>query len=185
MITIYKNFLNKDDCEYLNNLALNYLETNVVQSNSIAGRYTTRYIKKINQDFDFTERVYELSKKIKQKANLLNFRNEDERGKNGVNVAVTLDNGLIEEHTDPRGVNGDITYRCNVITQKSETGGNLILGKNTINLDVGDVHCYAVSEIPHTVMASFGKTPRILWMFGVQIPKEHWSYEDDLPKQYA
>ena len=43
------------------------------------------------------------------------------------------------------------------------------------NLNVGDLHCYLVSEHDHEVTTVYGSTPRILWMFGWFVPAEDWN----------
>lgn len=163
------SFLSKEECDDLNALAMKYMESGILKIGGYPGRVTTRFIKQ-NKDFDFPEFVYDISKKIRVAAGIECFPFEHERGKNGINVAVTKIGGFINWHTDPRGEDGSATYRCNVITQKSTFGGQVVFKDKILPLEEGDVHCYAVSEVPHLVTESEGPTPRILWMFGAQIP---------------
>jgi hypothetical protein len=67
------------------------------------------------------------------------------------------------------------TYRCNILTQANEDGCDLYVDGKKIDIEVGDLHCYMVSELEHYVTEAKGETPRIMWMFGCHIPKEHWS----------
>ena len=172
MIKILKNFLTEEECQRLNKIATEYLDKGILKVGGYDGRYTTRFVE---DNFKFDPFVYTLSEKIRRAANIDKYALEYPRGKDGINVAVTIEDGYIELHTDPRAEDGSATYRCNVITQKSNVGGDLVMDGKVVDLDVGDVHCYAVSEIPHIVTATEGSTPRILWMFGAHIPLADWN----------
>ena len=172
MIKILKNFLTAEECQQLNEIAIRYFRDGILQIGGYGGRYTTRHV---HSSFKFDPFVYEISTKIRRAANIDKYALEYPRGKDGVNVAVTIKDGYIALHTDPRAEDGSVTYRCNVITQKSDIGGDLIMDGKVVDLGVGDVHCYAVSEIPHIVTATEGSTPRILWMFGAHIPLADWN----------
>jgi hypothetical protein len=58
--------------------------------------------------------------------------------------------------------------RCNVLTRKADNGGELYVGGNKIDINVGDLHCYLPSTVEHYVTEVKGKTSRVLWMFGYQ-----------------
>lgn len=171
---IFKNALTAIECKELNSIANNYLMNGVLKQGGYVGRFTTRYV---SSSFKFDDVVYNLDKKIREIAGICKYEREYPRGKDGINVAVTVNQGGISLHTDPRSNTGCVTYRCNVITQKSNVGGELVIDGEVVNLDIGDLHCYAVSEEPHIVTAVEGSVPRILWMFGCHIPLEEWNYK--------
>ena len=97
---------------------------------------------------------------------------------------MTYQGGDVYAHKDPRSADGLPTYRCNVLTQANEDGAELYVAGKKIDVEVGDLHCYMVSELEHYVTEAKGKTPRIMYMFGAHIPKEHWGAYG-LSKQYA
>lgn len=168
-VKVYKDVLTEEEIKYLNNVAMLYFKSGVLQMNGYIGRYSTRLV---GADFKFPNRVYAISKKIRDTANVSKFNPEPLRGANGINVSVTITEGGVEEHKDPRCDIKKVIYNCNVITQKSDVGGDLVVEGEVIELEVGDIHCYAVSEVKHLVTASKGATPRVLWMFSTHIPVE-------------
>jgi hypothetical protein len=102
-------------------------------------------------------------------ATATNFQNLTSDGE------MNYQNGEVYTHRDPDGGDGVVTYRCNVLTQANEDGAELYVGGNKVDIEVGDLHCYAVSEIGHGVTEAKGITPRIMWMFGAHTPKEYWT----------
>lgn len=171
---VFKGLLTRAECKKLNVLALGYLESGVLLQNGSEGRYTTRCV---DEDFKFDGFVYEISNRIREAAGVQKYKLEKGKGSNGVGLAVTLNNGYLKLHVDPRSLEGFVTYRCNVFSQKSDAGGELVIYDKVADLDIGDVHCFAASEEPHIVMPSKGTTPRILWMFGAHIPVADWESE--------
>jgi len=169
MIKIFKDYLSEQEINKLNSLALSYLNTGLLYEGNCFGRFTTRHV---NKQFKFEQFVYDIATKVRETAGVAKYPYALDRGVDGVNVAVTLSNGAINTHMDPRGPNEEICYRCNVITQKSEQGGELVMNGSVVELNVGDLHCYPASEVEHSVTGVSGKTPRIVWMFSSYIPKE-------------
>jgi hypothetical protein len=163
-IKIYKNFLNKEECQQLTDFALKLVENKTLAVNSCAGRYSGRYIRTIK----LPELAKQLNKKVREVAKISQYPVAVDRGVEGVNIVVTVEEGRLPRHLDARS--GDrATYRCNVITQKSDIGGELVIEGEKVNLEEGDLHCYLTSEVVHEVTPSAGK-PRVLWMFGAWIP---------------
>ena len=169
MIKIFKNYLLKTEIDKLNSLALSYLNTGLLYEGNCFGRFTTRHV---NKQFKFEQFVYDIATKVRETAGVTKYPYALDRGVDGVNVAVTLNNGSVDVHKDPRSFDGKVCYRCNVITQKSEQGGELVMNGSVVELNVGDLHCYPASEVEHSVTGVSGKTPRIVWMFSSYIPKE-------------
>ena len=77
------------------------------------------------------------------------------------------------EHTDGR--TGFLaTLRCNLLSRKSEEGGELFVNNKEYPMEEGAIHCYLVSENPHRVEEVKGDTPRVLWMFGFGVDINEW-----------
>jgi hypothetical protein len=58
------------------------------------------------------------------------------------------------------------------MTSAADGGGQLMVEGEPVDINVGDLHCYAVSELLHQVSPFEGTTPRIMYMFGAAIPEE-------------
>jgi len=176
-VKIYKNFLNVEECNALNDVArLGVLEGWVSEALSRGQRnYTKRLTSRFHMEkAEYPPLVYAVSAKVREFLGVESFPLIEGHGKNGVVVSYTMQGGDVYPHKDPRSNEGLPTYRCNVLTQANEDGCELYVGGQKIDIEVGDLHCYMVSELEHYVTEAKGKTPRIMWMFGSHIPKEHW-----------
>jgi hypothetical protein len=176
-VKIYKNFLSKEECEVLNEVAKDglgkWLGKGVTTGSVFVDkRYTSRVYM---QEYEYPQIVRNISNRIRTFLNIDSFPLIDGHGKDGVVVSYTMQGGDVYRHKDPRSDDGLPTYRCNVLTQANEEGCELYVDDKKIDIEVGDLHCYMVSELYHYVTEAKGKTPRIMWMFGAHIPKEHWS----------
>jgi len=94
-------------------------------------------------------------------------------GKNGIVVSCTFSEGDVYEHIDPMEGSKHV-LRCNVMTQKADGEAKLYIDNEHIDVEVGELHCYLPSTVPHYVTKVEGQTPRILWMFGYQCSKERF-----------
>jgi hypothetical protein len=177
MILVFPNFLSKVECNRLNEIALQGVEEGWVGpgisrgSWGYSGRYTSRMYMK-NQKYP--QDVIDISNKIRKFMNIDHYPIIDGHGSDGVVVSVTFNGGDVHSHRDPRSSNGDICYRCNVMTQEPDEGGILYVDDQPVNINVGDLHCYYASEQTHYVTEVKGSTPRILWMFGAYRPPENF-----------
>jgi hypothetical protein len=105
-------------------------------------------------------------------------------GRDGVVVSCTYANGDVYEHTDPMEGESHV-LRCNIMSQKADDGAKLYIAGEHIDIEVGELHCYLPSDVPHYVTTAQGQTPRIMWMFGYQVSKENFltlkkGFEDEL-----
>jgi hypothetical protein len=175
MIKTVKNFLSPDECATLNKIAKQGVEEGWV-SVGVNGKdkaYTKRYTSRMHMDnAEYPQVVRDIATKVRQFAGVDEFPIITGHGKDGVVVSVTFKGGEVYSHKDPRSLMGMPTYRCNVLTQANEDGCDLYVGGEKVDLSVGDLHCYMVSEIEHYVTEAKGDTPRIMWMFGAHIPTE-------------
>lgn len=183
MVQIFRNFLNKEECEKLSDIAFQGVKEGWVGPGANSpGEY--HYKKRMTSrpymnDARYPNYVIEISDKIRNFMGLenhpliLKYKNF-QHGSDGVVVSVTYPGGNVTEHRDLRSDEGWVTYRCNVMTQAAESGGILYVDGKAIDINVGDLHCYYPSEQVHSVTDVEGNTPRVLWMFGAHRPPEDY-----------
>jgi hypothetical protein len=95
-------------------------------------------------------------------------------GKDGVVVSVTYNDGDVYKHKDPSVGEGVVGLRCNILASKAESGGTVHVEDKTYDLNEGDMMCYLVTELYHSVDVCHGNNPRTLFMFGFVINKDAW-----------
>jgi hypothetical protein len=176
-VKIYKNFLSLADCNTLNGIARQGVSKGWVGKGVSRSGYAfeKRFTSRMHMgDAEYPQMVHDISSSVRLFLNIDFFPTIAGHGKDGVVVSYTLKGGDIYAHKDPRSADGLPTYRCNILTQASEAGGELFVDDKKIDIAVGDLHCYMVSELEHYATEVKGKTPRIMWMFGAHIPKTHW-----------
>lgn len=176
-VKIYKNFLPKQQCDALNAIANRGVKEGWVnkgvdyQNHSYTKRLTSRMHM---ANAEYPQLVRDISDRVRKFVGVNDLPIIVNHGKDGVVVSYTMQGGGVYPHKDPRSDDGLPTYRCNILTQANEQGGDLYVGGQKIDVEIGDLHCYMVSEVEHYVTEAKGATPRIMWMFGAHIPKEHW-----------
>ena len=189
-VKIYKNFLNLEECDQLNQIALNGIDEGWIGP-GISRRefgYDKRYTSRLHMDSEaypnytknnvkYPEFVLEISDKIRKFMKIDHYPIISGHGRDGVVVSVTFKGGDVYSHKDPRSKDGWTTYRCNVLTQATEEGAELYVDNKLVNINVGDLHCYYASEQIHYVTEVKGTTSRILWMFGCHRPYEDFITE--------
>jgi hypothetical protein len=178
-VKVHKNFLSAEDCALLNKVALDNVDRWFDDGWSTGGariksRITTRTVMNGKSGL-FPPEVIEISERVRKQAGVDKYPIIDDHGSDGIVVSITYNDGDVHEHNDPRSKLGHSAYRCNILSQVPENGGELYIHNNKIDVGVGDLHCYFASELLHKVTKVEGDIPRILWMFGVYIPKKHWS----------
>lgn len=176
-VKIYKNFISKQECAELNQITLELINKGLLHKGLDRGKWEYPYRLTNRQKMGKTQYpalVYEISKKIKNFLNIDAFPIIEGHGNNGIVVSYTMKHGDVYAHKDPRSSDGLPTYRCNILTQANESGCDLYVGGEKIDIEIGDLHCYLASEIEHYVTEARGEIPRIMWMFGSHIPKSHW-----------
>jgi hypothetical protein len=177
-IEVIKNFLSPCEVALLNSWAIegvekSWLDVGLSASGTkIATRLNSRFY---GDRFEYPEIVINLSNRIRNFVGVEKYPIISKHGRDGVVVSYTLPGGDVFEHMDNRSVDGVATLRCNVLTQKADAGGQLHVCGEILDIDVGDLHCYLVSEHRHGVTKVEGNTPRIMWMFGAHVPTEDWN----------
>ena len=174
-----KQFITQAQCEELNawvNLAVEnkWLDSgrNTTASWNMTTRLTTRVY---GHRFEYPQIVYDIFKQITDALGLHNLhKSVVGGGRDGVVVSCTYADGDVYEHTDPMEGDNHV-LRCNIMSQKAESGAALYIGGKHVDIEVGELHCYLPSAVPHYVTTAQGQTPRIMWMFGYQVTPERFS----------
>ena len=171
-VKIFKNFLSEEECCLLNEIALANIDTWFAKGFLEHGVITDKRIttRKHMGDAHYPKEVLEIANRVRAKAGVDKHPIIDDHGADGIVVTIAYEGGYSHEHTDPRSKLGHLTYRCNILSQASEGGGELYVNKNKIDIGAGDLHCYFASELLHKVTKIEGTTPRIMWIFGAYIP---------------
>jgi hypothetical protein len=179
-VLIFKNFLDKDTCNQLNDWVDLGVEKKWLDKGASPGdtwenykRLTTR---NYQDRFNYPQLVYDVSNSITKQLNIADLsKSIVGGGKDGIVVSYMLAGGDTTFHTDPKENNDLEILRCNILTRKPDNGGVLVIGTRKIELEVGDLHCYLPSTISHYVTETSGNTPRVLWMFGYQCSVERFN----------
>jgi hypothetical protein len=95
-------------------------------------------------------------------------------GKDGVVVSITYNDGDVYKHKDPSVGEGVAGLRCNILASKAESGGTIHVEDKTYDLNEGDMMCYLVTELYHSVEVCHGNNPRTLFMFGFVVDENSW-----------
>lgn len=172
-ILIIKNFLSEKECTALNTwvdlgVQNSWLDKGLCMP---AGTWTeTKRLtsRPYGKRFDYSSEVYAVQDKITKTLKIEDLQKSAVGGgKNGIVVSYTLNGGDVYKHIDPK--EGDLeVLRCNILSKAAESGGELYIGGDKIDIGVGDLHCYLPSTVEHYVTEVKGQTPRTLWMFGYQ-----------------
>ena len=179
-IVKFENFLNEDDCNSLNKW------TDFAAENEILGKglhpklvnglnYTKRLnTRKFSDSTVYPEIVYKIYDNITEFLNLHHLpRGVAGGGRDGVVVSLTYPGGDLHEHVDPKEPHGEV-LRCNILTRKPTSGGVLYVNDHKVNLEVGELHCYLPSMLPHRFTEVSGDISRVMWMFSYQISLEQF-----------
>jgi hypothetical protein len=172
-----KQFLTQAQCNELNAwveeaIERKWLDLGVTRgSSSYKDRLTTRFY---GGRFEYPKIVHDIFEQITASLDLHDLRkSEFGGGRDGVVVSCTFPNGDVYEHIDQmEGLKH--VLRCNVMTQAADGGAKLYINEKHIDTEVGELHCYLPSCVPHYVTKVEGQTPRILWMFGYKCDKERF-----------
>lgn len=150
-----------------------WLDAGFSSGNFIRTRLTSRMY---GYRFVYPDVVLKAADKIRKYCGIDSYPFISGHGTNGIVVSCTMPGGDVYAHKDPRSKDDSLaTLRCNVMTRDSDSGGELFVGGVKVDVGVGDLHCYLVSEHEHYVTAVEGVTPRVMWMFGAHVPEADWN----------
>jgi hypothetical protein len=176
-IEVIPSFATQEEIKALNSWATlgvknKWLDTGIGSQGTTQKRLTSRMY---GSRYEYPQIVRDLSDRIRKFVGIDNYPLIVNHGRDGVVVSYTIPNGDVYKHKDPRSKEGVATLRCNVLTQKADEGGVLFVDGQQVDFEVGDLHCYLVSEHEHWATEVKGNTPRIMWMFGAHVPAEDWN----------
>lgn len=173
-----KNFLTQAECDALNawtdlGVQNKWLDIGVTHKNlGYTGRFTSRMY---GSRYVYPEIVLEISARVRSYCGVSTYPLIAGHGRDGVVVSCTFPDGDVYHHVDPRSESGIATLRCNVMTRAADAGAVLHIGGQVVDIEVGELHCYLVSEHQHYVTKVEGNTSRVMWMFGAHVPAEDWN----------
>lgn len=174
-----KQFVTPAQCDELNAwvgqaVQNKWLDLGMTQGTKLVykDRLTTRAY---GNRFEYPQIVYDIFAQITEKLGLHDLpKSVTGGGRNGVVVSCTYSGGDVFSHIDPPEGDRHL-LRCNVLSQKAEDGGKLYVGKEHVDIEAGELHCYLPSIVTHHVTPVQGQTPRIMWMFGYQITADRFA----------
>ena len=178
----FSNFISLNETQELSNWILKNKNKEFFKDANMKGkRITTRYSTNLN--FEYPKIVKKIRNKI---INLLNLHEEEVNKtyppfKDGVVASCAFEGDTCFEHIDPIWFEGFNTLHCNIITQASEKGGDLILNGVLEKMNERELNCYLVSKLPHSTNLVEGSKERLMWVFGFCIKEDKWN---KLVKQY-
>jgi hypothetical protein len=177
-IDIYPNFATQEEINALNEWAELGVKNKWLGIGITVGAKatTTRLTSRLYGDrYEYPQVVRDLSDRIRKFISISSYPLIEGHGRDGVVVTYTYPGGDVYKHKDHQSVEGLATLRCNILTQKADSGCQLYVDGQQVNFNVGDLHCYLVSEHEHWATKVEGNTPRIMWMFGAHVPAEDWN----------
>ena len=172
-----KNFVTTEECNALNNWVAEGVNKKWLDMGVDRGQpgYSKRVTSRLYPArYKYPELVRTISSRVREFCGVSGYEIIEGHGRDGVVVSCTFPGGDVYEHRDPRNGNDFAALRCNVLTRAADSGGVLHLEGEAVPLEVGELHCYLASEHAHAVSEVMGSTSRVLWMFGVYVPKEDW-----------
>ncbi len=198
-VAVARNYLDKDSCEQLNQWVLeavaqgkmgrgittaegtHYLSYNRVFTDR---RYTSRMY---SENYEYPQLVKDIFTRIKTELNLKNAPVSSNGGRDGVVVSCTYPGGDVYLHKDPKEGASISLLRVNILSKAAQEGGTIHVEDAVFNLQQGDMMAYLVDEYEHYVEPVESGGPRIMWMFGLLIPKHLWEagiVGGHLPNEY-
>jgi hypothetical protein len=172
-----KNFVSSEECAELND----WVDSAVTNKQMGPGMNLDRTLSTVRFNTRFyanrttyPDLIYKIFDRIQKAYGLSPYKVINHHGKDGIVVSCTFPTGIVFKHTDPKGIDTLASLRFNFLTRAADGGGELVLEGNTMPLEVGELHCYLVTEHEHWVTEVLGVTSRIMWQCGVYAPKEDW-----------
>lgn len=185
-VAVVRNYLDKASCEELNQWMLDVIAQGKVGKGVTTAegvhwtsaerivaekRFTSRLY---SENYEYPPLVKAIFDQIKTELNLKNATVSSRGGRDGVVVTCTYPGGDVYPHKDPKEGHGVSLLRVNILSKAAQSGGAIHVENDTFNLEQGDMMAYLVDEYEHCVEPVGGDDPRIMWMFGLLIPKHLW-----------
>lgn len=176
---IIRNLVTETECVKLNAWADKAAENDWLDA-GIA--YSKPYPKSLRRTsrfygdrFEHPELALDIFARIRNTLQLATAPLIEGHGRDGIVINYTLNNGNVYEHLDGRHPSGLSVLRCNLLSRKAKSGGELFIDGIEYPMYETAVHCYLVSEHKHRVETVYGDLPRVLWMFGFAVNCNDWN----------
>jgi hypothetical protein len=166
MIKVIPNFVSSSECTELSSW-ITHNHHNFVDANMNGIRKTTRYL---NEDTEFPQIALEIRERLKNYLDLEDMIKPPFT--KGMVASYAEPGDTCYEHTDPVWCENHYTMHCNVIVQKPEGGGNVTIEGKEFNMPEGDIICYYVSDLKHSVTEVIGSKNRLMWIFAFCVEKD-------------
>lgn len=185
-VAVVRNYLDVDSCEQLNQWVFDAIATDKIgpgigivegghytQTERVTTplRYTSRMY---GQNFEYPQVVKDIFNRIKTELNLKNASVSTNGGKDGVVISCTYPGEGLYLHKDIKEAHSASLLRVNILSKAAQSGGAVHVENSVFDLKQGDMMAYLVDEYEHYVEPVGGDNPRIMWMFGLLIPKHLW-----------
>ena len=171
MIKLIPNFVSSNECAELTSW-INSNHNNFVDARMGGIRKTTRYIK---DGIKFPQIALEIRERLKNHLDLEDMIRPPFA--KGMVASYAEPGDTCYEHIDPVWCEGHYTMHCNVIVQKPESGGNVVIEGQEFDMPEGDIICYYVSNLKHSVTEVMGSKNRLMWIFAFCV-------QEDLNEKY-
>ena len=172
-----KNYFSPEECAALNTWVDEGVKNGWLGGGITIGAcaYSKRFTSRLYADrFEYPQVVRDLSDQVRQFCGVAEYPLVTGHGRDGVVVSCTFPGGDVYPHKDPRSLDNIPTLRCNVMTRAADSGCVLHIEGQSVDIEVGELHCYLVSEHEHFATLVEGSTSRVMWMFGAHVPAEDW-----------
>jgi hypothetical protein len=173
-----KNFFSQDECEALNawvdeGVKKKWLDNGISYGSC---NYVSRVTSRLYADrYEYPQLVRDLSDRVRRFCGVDSYPLIEGHGRDGVVVSCTFPGGDVYPHIDPPSQSGVAALRCNVMTRAADAGCILHIAGQVVDIEVGELHCYLVSEHEHFATQVEGATSRVMWMFGAHVPADEWN----------
>lgn len=185
-VAVVRNYLDTASCEILNQWVIDAVAQDKIGlgiTTPPGAHYTQP--ERVTAKHRFTSRMYsgnyvypalvtDIFTRIKTELNLKNAAVSTNGGRDGVVVSCTYPGGDVYKHLDPKEGSGVSLLRVNILSKAADSGGLIHVEDSTFSLQPGDMMAYLVDEYEHLVEPVESGGPRIMWMFGLLLPKHLW-----------
>ena len=159
MVETVPNFVSDEECAHLSSWIMEN-HNRFVPANMGGNRKTTRYLKR---GIEFPELAFVVRERVKQYLQLSDAVKPPFL--NGMVASYANPGDTCYAHRDPVWYPGHHTLHCNIIVQKPESGGNVVIEGKEYDMPQGDMICYYVSDLRHGVTEVKGNKDRLMWIF--------------------
>ena len=163
-------FISCEEQQALRELALNYLDTGVLQPNP---RGPNRYRAKIWDTPYCTPLIKQVGERIVSHFQLAGYPVDPQLG---WIISVISDGGQIHPHLDRYPYHDQHNakhLRCNIMVSKENNSANPVICGQAIDVAERALWAFFPSEAPHATQEIQCRQPRIVFQFGFMVPNSY------------